>query len=86
MSKNTGVWGAERPQSIGFLSLISGAMSAVSRARARRRTERMLAELDDHALVDIGLNPGEVHRNNRSVADWVLQSHSGTARLVFIGR
>jgi uncharacterized protein YjiS (DUF1127 family) len=56
------------------------------RARARRRTEHALAELDDHVLADIGFNPGTVRRTH-SVAEWVLQSNGGTtARLVFFGR
>ncbi len=86
MSTNTANWGAERPQEIGFVTLLSNAVKAVAHARTQRRTQMALAELDDHALLDIGVNPGDVRRNHRAVTDWVLQSHSGTARLIFIGR
>jgi uncharacterized protein YjiS (DUF1127 family) len=86
MTTNAASWGAERPQSTGIFSTISRVVEAISRARSRRRTELILADLDDHALVDIGLNPGEVRRGTRALTDWVVQSHSGTARLIFVGR
>jgi uncharacterized protein YjiS (DUF1127 family) len=86
MTTNTAAWDAERSQSIGFLSMIQRATEALARARAKRRTLSALGELDDHVLVDIGVNPGDVRRNHQAVTDWVVQSHSGTARLVFVGR
>ena len=83
MTMNTAFWGAESSQTNGFFARI--AMPFLN-ARAKRRTMTALAELDDHALLDIGVNPSDVHRSHRAVTDWVVQSHSGTARLVFIGR
>jgi uncharacterized protein YjiS (DUF1127 family) len=86
MSTNAAIWGAGEPRTIGFLTLLSRAATAVERIRAKRRTARVLGELDDHVLVDIGINPGEVLRHRQSVVDWIVQSHNGTARIVFIGR
>ncbi len=86
MTTNAARWGAERPQRTGLFSTILQAAETFSRARAKRRTARALADLDDHVLIDIGLSPSEFRRNERAVTDWVLQSRSGTARLIFIGR
>jgi len=86
MTTNAATWGAGSPQSNGVFSAISRVAHAISRARAKRRTAMILADLDDHALLDIGINPGEVRRSHPSARDWVVQSHSGTARLVFVGR
>jgi hypothetical protein len=36
-------------------------------------------------LEDIGFETGRVRRSRTAMANWVVQSHSGTARLVFIG-
>ena len=86
MTTNTASWDARSSQPNGFLSTLSFLIQAAFDARARRRTEAALAELDDHALLDIGVDPSDVRRHHRTVTDWVVQSHSGTARLVFIGR
>jgi len=83
MTMNTATWGAGSSQTNGVIARFA---STILNARAKRRTMTALAELDDHALLDIGVNPGDVRRAHHSVADWVVQSHSGTARLVFIGR
>ena len=53
---------------------------------SQRRTTRMIADLDDHILRDIGLNPGDVQRSREAMRDWVLDTRSETGRLVFIGR
>jgi uncharacterized protein YjiS (DUF1127 family) len=86
MTTNAARWDAESTQNNGFFSTFSNLASRLANAQIKRRTLAALAELDDHALLDIGVNPGEVRRSHRSVTDWVVQSHSGTARLVFIGR
>ncbi len=86
MTTNAATWGAGSPQSNGIFSTISRLVHAISRARAKRRTEMILADLDDHALLDIGINPGEFRRSHPSARDWVVQSQTGTARLVFVGR
>jgi uncharacterized protein YjiS (DUF1127 family) len=83
MSTNTAFWGATSSQSHGFFARLAAPFLD---ARAKRRTVTALAELDDYALVDIGIDPADVRRSHRAVTDWVVQSHSGTARLVFIGR
>ena len=46
----------------------------------------LLADLDDQTLDDIGADRGHVRRTRQGMTDWVVQTHSGTARLVFIGR
>ncbi len=69
-----------------LLTALSRAADAFQRARAERRTERALAELEDHVLLDIGINPGDVRRRERAATDWIMLSRSGTARLVFFGR
>lgn len=83
MTTHTATWGAERPRSNG---LFSATLEALSRARSKRKTAAALADLEDHVLVDIGFDPSQVRRRERSTLDWVVHSHSGTARLVFIGR
>jgi uncharacterized protein YjiS (DUF1127 family) len=86
MSMNTASWDAGTSQRDNFLTRLATLADAVLRARARRRTQGALADLDDHILDDIGINPATVHRHHQSMTEWVIQSHSGTARLVFIGR
>jgi hypothetical protein len=46
----------------------------------------LVADLDDHILNDIGLNPQVVRRPRAEIQDWVVDARSGPARLVFIGR
>lgn len=84
MTTNTALWGAEASQSetIGF----SGLIARLRQNWARRRTHVLLADLDDLTLDDIGLDPSHVRRTRPGAVDWVVQTHSGTARLVFIGR
>ncbi len=53
---------------------------------SRRKTELLVADLDDHILNDIGLNPQIVRRPRAEMQDWVVDARSGPARLVFIGR
>lgn len=53
---------------------------------SRRRTNLLLADLDDLTLKDIGLDRSQVRRTRQGLADWVVQTHSGTSRIVFIGR
>ncbi len=86
MTTNTAMWGAASPRPSRLFSTLFHAVDAFARARSKRQTAKALAELDDHVLLDIGLNPAEVRRDHHTVTDWVLQSHSGTARLIFIGR
>ena len=54
--------------------------------RVRRRTHLILSDLEDHILDDIGVDPSHVRGTRPGAVDWVVQSHSGTARLIFIGR
>jgi uncharacterized protein YjiS (DUF1127 family) len=86
MNTNAATWGAGRPQQNAIVAIITHIGDAISRARSRRQTTAALAELDDRALLDIGVNPRDVRRSTRAAVDWVVQSHSGTARLIFIGR
>ena len=64
----------------------SASSTAVQQDRARRRTHLLLSDLEDHILDDIGVDPSHVRGTRPGAVDWVVQSHSGTARLVFIGR
>jgi uncharacterized protein YjiS (DUF1127 family) len=84
MTTDTALWGAEKPQASGFA--FSGIVARLRRNWSRRRTHLILADLDDHTLDDIGVDPGHVRRNRRGLTDWVIQTQAGTARLVFIGR
>jgi uncharacterized protein YjiS (DUF1127 family) len=84
MTTNTALWGAEKPQTSGLS--FSGIVAKLRRDWSRRRTHLLLADLDDHTLDDIGLDPSHVRRTRRGLTDWVIQTQSGTARLVFIGR
>jgi hypothetical protein len=86
MTTKTASWGAEMLQSD---STGAGFTSFLTRLRqnwARGRTYTLLADLDDLTLDDIGLDPSHVRRTRPGAVDWVVQTHSGTARLVFIGR
>ena len=53
---------------------------------SRRKTAMLVADLDDHILHDIGLDPQNVRRPRAEMRDWVVDAKSGPARLVFIGR
>jgi uncharacterized protein YjiS (DUF1127 family) len=86
MTTNTAIWGAEKSQQTGLTGTVRGFIDAFARARSKHRTMAALAELDDNALIDIGLDPRDVRRSHRAITDWVVQSHSGTARLVLVGR
>ena len=65
---------------------LSGLISKLRGAWARRRTNLLLADLDDWTLDDIGVDPSHVRRTRPGTVDWVIQTRSGTERLVFIGR
>jgi uncharacterized protein YjiS (DUF1127 family) len=86
MTTNTALWGADTLQSDRFGAGFSGLFARLRRNWARRRTHILLSDLDDFTLDDIGLDPSHVRRTRPGAVDWVVQSHSGTARLVFIGR
>ena len=64
----------------------AGLLARLRQSWSRRRTSILLADLDDRTLEDIGFETGRVRRTYAGMSDWVVQSHSGTARLVFIGR
>ncbi len=85
MTTKTATWGAESPRSTGFGGLLE-MIATLRRNWARRRTLLLLADLDDSTLDDIGLDPSHVRRTRPGAVDWVVHAHSGTARLVFIGR
>lgn len=86
MTTNTAAWGAERPQGSSLFSVLQRVADVVFRARLRRRATKAVADLDDHVLLDVGLEPGEVRRLQRSAFELVGQSESGTVHLVFVGR
>jgi len=65
---------------------LPGLAASLLRYWSRQRTARMIADLDDHILRDIGLNSGDVRRSREAMRDWVLDTRSETGRLVFIGR
>jgi uncharacterized protein YjiS (DUF1127 family) len=77
---------AEPSEPINLGVTFSRLLERMRRYRAARRTRLVLSELDDHTLDDIGLDPSHVRRTRPGAVDWVIQSHAGTARLVFIGR
>ena len=83
MTTKTATWGAETQTN--RAATLSGLFASVKRAWSRRRTNMLLADLNDETLYDIGLDPNQVRRH-RSLTDWVVQTQSGTARIVFIGR
>jgi len=67
-------------------SIILEAFNTALAMWSRRKTEMLVADLDDHILNDIGLDPQNVRRPRAEIRDWVVDARSGPARLVFIGR
>ena len=86
MATKTALWSAEMLQSDTIGAGFSGLLARLRQNWARRRTHLLLADLDDVTLDDIGLDPSHVRRTRPGAVDWVVQTHAGTARLVFIGR
>jgi len=86
MKTQTAYWSAANRQSDGLIATLSGLADRIRRNRARRRTHMLLADIDSYLLDDIGIDPSHVRRTRPGAVDWIVQSHSGTARLVFIGR
>lgn len=84
MTTKTATWGAETQTN--RAATLSGVFASMKRAWSRRRTNTLLADLNDETLHDIGLDPSQVRRSHRDLTDWVVQTQSGTARIVFIGR
>ena len=76
-------FGASKPISG---SSISAMVARVRQTWADRQTRIMLSDLDSRTLEDIGVDPSQARAAWTPMTDWVVQSHSGTARLVFIGR
>jgi uncharacterized protein YjiS (DUF1127 family) len=60
--------------------------SELKRRFSRRRTIRMLADLDDHMLHDIGVDRSQVGRPRHGMTDWVVRTTTGRAQIAFIGR
>ena len=85
MTTRSAVLGAPIAQT-GFLAALSGMVATVRRGWSERRTNLLLADLDDHTLDDIGLHPSQVRRTRQGLTDWVVQTQSGTSRIIFIGR
>jgi len=82
MSAQTAAWASQeltRTSTTGF-------WEAAKRRWSRRRTNLLLADLDDQTLKDIGLDRGQIQRSRQGLSDWVVQTQSGTSRLLFIGR
>ncbi len=67
-------------------SMILEAFNSALAMWSRRKTAMLVADLDDHVLRDIGIEPGDVRRPRAQINDWVVDARSGPARLVFIGR
>ena len=86
MTTKTATWGTESLQPNGIGATLSRIAARLRQYRARRRTHLLLADLDDHTLDDIGLDPSHIRKTRPGAIDWVVQTHAGTARLVFIGR
>lgn len=82
MTTRTATWGSHELPS----TSTTGFWQAMKRRWSQRRTSLLLADLDDLALKDIGLDRSQVQRSRQGLADWVVQTHSGTQRIVFIGR
>jgi uncharacterized protein YjiS (DUF1127 family) len=85
MTSKTATLSAQAPQG-GFVAALSGMIEEIRRGWSERRTNLLLADLDDHTLDDIGLHPSQVRRTRQGLTDWVIQTQSGTSRIVFIGR
>lgn len=81
----TTVWNGE-PAAASSRSIMLEAFNAALTSWSRRRTELLVADLDDHILNDIGLDPRNVRRPRSEMRDWVVDARSGPARLIFIGR
>lgn len=84
MTSKTAILSAQAPQS-GFIAALSGLIAEFRRGWSERRTNLLLADLDDHTLDDIGLHPSQVRRTRQGLTDWVIQTNSGTSRIIFIG-
>jgi uncharacterized protein YjiS (DUF1127 family) len=65
-------------------SVFERTVVALKGAWARRNTNRILSDLDDHMLVDIGVNPREV-RSNLPTAGWLVRAQARMPGLVFLG-
>jgi uncharacterized protein YjiS (DUF1127 family) len=63
----------------------TGLFEAIKRRWSQRRTNLLLADLDDLTLKDIGLDRSQVRRTRQGLANWVVQTNSGTQRIVFFG-
>jgi len=85
MTSKTAIMSARAPQA-GFIAALSGMVEEIRRGWSERRTNLVLADLDDHTLDDIGLHPSQVRRTRQGLSDWVIQTRSGTSRIIFIGR
>ena len=85
MTTKTATWGAESSRS-GTAATLSTIFATFTRKWSKRRTNFILADLDDHTLDDIGLHPSQVRRTRQGMSDWVVQTQSGTSRIIFIGR
>ena len=70
----------------GFFSALGRLAAQLKQSRAKSRTNVLLSDLDDFILDDIGVDPTGLRRRPSGMVDWVVQTQSGTARLVFIGR
>jgi uncharacterized protein YjiS (DUF1127 family) len=65
-------------------SVFERTVESLRRAWARRNTNRILSDLDDHMLSDIGVDPREV-RTNRPMAGWLVRAQARMPGLVFLG-
>ena len=85
MTSKTTTVSARTPRG-GFIAALSAMIEDLRRGWSERRTNLLLADLDDHTLDDIGLHPSQVRRTRQGLTDWVIQTNSGTSRIIFIGR
>ena len=79
MTTKTAMWGTESLQPNGIGATLSGIAARLRQYRGRRRTHLLLADLDDHTLDDIGLDPSHVRKTRPGAIDWVVHTHAGTA-------
>jgi uncharacterized protein YjiS (DUF1127 family) len=81
MTTRTATWGSHELTDTGG----SDFWAALKRRWSQRRTNLVLADLDDLTLKDIGLDRSQVRRTRQGLANWVVQTNSGTSRIVFFG-
>jgi hypothetical protein len=65
-------------------SVFERTVAALKSAWARRNTSRILSDLDDHMLYDIGVDPRDF-RTSRPTAGWLVRAQARMPGVVFLG-